>query len=269
MNIIPFERVNIIPEYDIERINLFIYSNEIRKTILSNLKSYTKLKMFVCSSCSLMELPDLPISITHLDCSYNNLTELPDLSSMNLLIHLSFSGNNFKIFPDLKLLYSFNKLKYLDCSGNSLTELPELPHTLTDFCCSRNNLTELPIKLPNSLSILFCSYNNLIKLPNLPDTLTYLDCRNNNLKEMTDLPNSLKGFVCHHNKLNYTYLNEDIQTINETNSKKRIIKKMQLLDRTLLLEHSARISLNPKRIERLLDNLEIDFFDGSFDTLTS
>ena len=44
---------------------------------------------------------------------------------------------------------------------------------------------------------------------------------------------------------------------------------MQLLDRTLLLEHSARISLNPKRIERLLDNLEIDFFDGSFDNLTS
>ena len=45
MNITPVERVNIIPEYDIERINLFIYSNEIRKTILSNLKSYTKLKM--------------------------------------------------------------------------------------------------------------------------------------------------------------------------------------------------------------------------------
>ena len=44
---------------------------------------------------------------------------------------------------------------------------------------------------------------------------------------------------------------------------------MQLLNRTLLLEHSARISLNPKRIKRLLDNLKIDFFDGSFDTLTT
>ena len=43
---------------------------------------------------------------------------------------------------------------------------------------------------------------------------------------------------------------------------------MKLFNRTLLLEHSARISLNPKRIERLLDNLEIDFFDGSFDSLT-
>jgi len=42
---------------------------------------------------------------------------------------------------------------------------------------------------------------------------------------------------------------------------------MKLLNRTLLLEWSARICLNPKRIERLLDNNEIDFFDGSFDTI--
>jgi hypothetical protein len=42
----------------------------------------------------------------------------------------------------------------------------------------------------------------------------------------------------------------------------------KLLNRTLLLENSAKICLNPKRIKRLLDNLEIDFFDGSFDTLT-
>ena len=44
---------------------------------------------------------------------------------------------------------------------------------------------------------------------------------------------------------------------------------MKVLNRTFLLEHSAMITMNPKRIERLLDNLEIDFFDGSFDTLTS
>jgi hypothetical protein len=44
---------------------------------------------------------------------------------------------------------------------------------------------------------------------------------------------------------------------------------MQLLNRTLLLEWSARISLNPKRIQRLLNSNEIDFLDGSFDTLTS
>ena len=56
--------------------------------------------------------------------------------------------------------------------------------------------------------------------------------------------------------------------MNETNLKNRIMKRMKLLNRTLLLEHSAMITMNPKRIKRLLNNLEIDFFDGSFDTLT-
>ena len=61
----------------------------------------------------------------------------------------------------------------------------------------------------------------------------------------------------------------DNKTINETNLKNKIIKKMKLLNRTLLLEWSARITMNPKRIERLLNTNEINFFDGSFDTLTS
>ena len=44
---------------------------------------------------------------------------------------------------------------------------------------------------------------------------------------------------------------------------------MKFINRTLLLEHSARICLNPKRIQRLLNTNEINFFDGSFDNLTS
>ena len=69
-----------------------------------------------------------------------------------------------------------------------------------------------------------------------------------------------------------TYTETYAETINETNKinlKNKILKRMEVLNRTLLLEHSARICLNPKRIKRLLDNLEINFFDGSFDTLTS
>ena len=84
--------------------------------------------------------------------------------------------------------------------------------------------------------------------------------------------------MCHDNNLYLTYPNlelkttneiiNDINEINEINSKNRIIKRMKILNRTLLLEHSARISLNPKRIQRLLNSNEIDFLDGSFDTLT-
>ena len=100
--------------------------------------------------------------------------------------------------------------------------------------------------------------------------ITELDLYDKGLTELPDLPNSLKYFDCDNNKLTYSKL--EIKTINETNKinlKNKILKRMKLFNRTLLLEHSARICMNPKRIQRLLDNLEIDFYDGSFDTLTS
>ena len=141
---------------------------------------------------------------------------------------------------------------------------------LMKFYCSYCNLTELP-ELPISLIKLDCSNNNLIELPDLSNSLIELYCHNNNLRELPDLPNSLTELYCDcvDNKLYLTYPNLEIETINETNSKKRIIKRMKLLNRTLLLEHSARICMNPKRIKRLLDTNEIDFYDSSFDTLTS
>ena len=70
---------------------------------------------------------------------------------------------------------------------------------------------------------------------------------------------------CLNNNLNLTY---NINGIYKAIAIFKIIKRMKILNRTLLLENSAKICLNPKRIKRLLDNLEIDFYDGSFDTLT-
>ena len=137
---------------------------------------------------------------------------------------------------------------------------------LENFCCNGCDLTELP-DLPNSLTHLYCDNNNLTELPDLPNSLTNLLCHHNNLTELPDLPNSFIQLECYMNKL--TYSNLEIKTINETNSKNRIIKRMKLLNRTLLLEHSAMITMNPKRIQRLLNTNEIDFYDGSFDTLTS
>ena len=108
---------------------------------------------------------------------------------------------------------------------------------------------------------------DLTKLPELPDLLRELYCNNNKLTELPDLSNLL--IYLDYGNNNLTYLNMDNKTINETNLKNKIIKKMKLLNRTLLLEWSAKITMNPKRIERLLNTNEINFFDGSFDTLTS
>ena len=160
-----------------------------------------------------------------------------------------------------------NSLIGLYCNNNKLTKLPELPNSLNYLHCSWNKLIELP-DLPNSLINLFCSNNQLTELPDLPNSLTNLECCSNKLVELPNLPNSLSYFICINNNLDLTYPDLKINTINKINLKNKIIKRMKLLNKNLLLEHSAMITMNPKRIKRLLDNLEIDFFDGSFDTLT-
>ncbi len=193
-----------------------------------------------------------------------NIIPFYDIEEINL-----YDYNDETRKTILNNLEKYIKLKKFGCATCNLTELPKLPNLLTFLNCNYNNLLELP-NLPNSLIYLYCNNNNLIELPDLPNSLTHLYCNNNNLIELPDLPNSLTYLYCNNNNLIYKNINiKDIKAINKTNLKNKILKRMQLLNRTLLLEHSAVITMNPKRIERLLDNLEIDFYDGSFDTLTS
>ena len=77
-----------------------------------------------CTSCGISYLPKLP-SLEHLNCSFNSLTELPELSS---------------------------KLVYLNCIGNKLTKLPILPNTLVKLIMTGTYLTEPP-KFPEKCVI--------------------------------------------------------------------------------------------------------------------
>ena len=49
--------------------------------------------------------------------------------------------------------------------------------------------------------------------------------------------------------------------------KKKTNDRMKII-RYDLLDQSARIVMNPKRISRLIENGEISFYDGSMDNLT-
>ena len=265
--------------------------------VFKNIKKYHKLKFLHCDNKNLTELPYplpntleklncsnnlikvlpiLPESLIELDCSNNPLIEAPILPKN--LLYLTFSSidcsdktddkkDNCCIFPKLP-----SNLRLLNCSSNNLSEFSQdLPNNLNDFICSYNKLVYLP-SLPKSLVVLNCFHNLLVELPKLPETLKVLTCDYNKLSVLPDFPELFddENLGCSKNaKLNYIYDDFKIKTINETNLKIKIIKKMKLLDRTLLLEHSAKISLNPKRIERLLESGEIDFFDDSFDNLTS
>ena len=226
---------NVLPNFNEEIILLKLYTKETRNEILLNLMNYTKLIDFYCNNCDLSKLPNLPNSLTNLFCYNNNLTKLPNL-------------------PD--------SLTHLFCYNNNLIELPEIPNSLNHLFCYNNNLTYLP-DLPNSLQRLACTYNKL-NTTYFKNTI-YDEVLEQDEEEETYDPETEK-YVFYYE---FSSLNplKKIKIINEINSKYRTQKRLKVLNRTLLLEHSARICLNPKRIKRLLDNNEINFFDGSFDML--
>ena len=78
----------------------------------------------------------MDLSITELDLSNQNLTELPNLS----------------IYPNLKILY---------CSNNQITELNNLPPSLVEFYCNNNQITEINY-LPERLQDFNCLDNPFI-----------------------------------------------------------------------------------------------------------
>ena len=80
---------------------------------ITSLKNYNYIVSIDCSNNQLTELPTLPYTLEEFYCSGNILTELPKL-------------------PDF--------LKYLDCSNNKLTELQELPDSLENLNCNYNKL---------------------------------------------------------------------------------------------------------------------------------
>lgn len=238
-----------IPSFDIEEINIYGIENEIIECILSNLYKYTNLKKFICSNYLFKssKLPELPNSLIELYCSRCNLKELPE----NLPISLE------KIYCSLNRIRELpkelpNGLIVLDCSNNYLKELPKLPNSLKNLDCSDNYLEELPKILPNTLFSLFCIHNNL----NL-----------NNFDNFPDLPDTLSNLMCPLTTTIFT-TEDQINTIKNQQSKNRNCKRLNILNRNLLLEWSAMIIMNPKRIERLLESGEINFFDDSFSSLT-
>jgi Leucine-rich repeat (LRR) protein len=72
--------------------------------------------------------------MTHLCCSFNNLSDLPEL-------------------PD--------KLIMVDCMKNQLLTLPNLPINMSHLYCSHNNLSGLP-KLPDKLIKCDCDNNPFV-----------------------------------------------------------------------------------------------------------
>ena len=169
-------------------------------------------------------------------------------------------------------LEKFINLKKFSCRHYCLERLPKLPKSLKKLDCSYNIITKIEDdELPPQLELLWCNYNKLVELPNLPETIINLKCSPDMLLNIFPLYSviqkscSIEAFLTIYRKgvllKDDTDYHHYFKILREFQSKNRSLKRLSILGRTLLLEQSARICLNPKRIERLLESKEINFFD--------
>ena len=160
---------------------------------IEGLQYFKNLQYLDCSLNQLTELPSLPNTLNNLLCNHNRLTVLPSLPSS--LTSMYCPSNQLATLPSLP-----NTLTLLDCVANHLIVLPSLPNSLQLLDCSSNQLTVLP-SLPSSLETINCYLNQLTVLPPLPSGLNKLDCHLNQLTVLPSLPNSIKEINCYYNQL--------------------------------------------------------------------
>ncbi|EGC40334.1 hypothetical protein DICPUDRAFT_74095 [Dictyostelium purpureum] len=195
----------------------------------SNLFWFTQIEQLLVPFCQLHSISsDIQHleSLTHLDISNNNLTELPvELGQLCYLSTLIANNNQIKELPQ-QLTSLSETLTQLDVSDNEIESIPEDFYYLMyleKFDVSNNKIKHLPVSLFQgvnenlglfSLKSFKCRNNQISELPSkffsTCSQLTHLDLSFN---QLTELPNE---------GLNYL---ENISTILLFNNKLKSIPK--------------------------------------------
>jgi Leucine-rich repeat (LRR) protein len=170
---------------------LDLYQSNINS--LEGIIGFTNLSKLSCSFNNLTQIPELPLTLTLLNCSFNQIISLPNLPQG--LNTLNCYDNKLKTLPTLP-----QSLTSLYCGANQLTALPSLPQNLQNLVCAENPLT-LPPTLPQSLITFICNSNQSKILPNLPPNLITLHCSNMQLSTLPQLPQTLRELECDNNQL--------------------------------------------------------------------
>lgn len=171
---------------------------------LININACHNITSIDCSSLEINNLDGIIYfeNLTHLNCSYNQITQLPELPSNLIYLNSSHCIN-------LSTIESFpHSLEFIDCSYNQINILPDLPSNLKELYCAFNSLSLLP-NLPYYLTHIDCSFNNLTSLPYLPENLVHINCSYNELTSLPDLPSELG--LLYNNPLNI--FNNDIECV--------------------------------------------------------
>ncbi|MDG1934657.1 MAG: hypothetical protein P8I52_07185 [Flavobacteriales bacterium] len=125
-------------------------------------------------------------TITFLDISFENISDLTGIENFTALTNLYCNNNNLTSLD----LSNNTALTFLQCRANQLTSLDISNNTaLTSLDCRANQLTSLDISNNTSLTTLDCNDNQLTSLDVSNNTsLTNLYCKYNQLTSL-DLRN--------------------------------------------------------------------------------
>lgn len=158
------------------------------------------LRFLEIHSTEIIELPELPESLTALICINNK--QLSTVKNIpNSIVNLVFMDCNLKYLPNFP-----ENVEYINLNNNyRLENIPQFPIHVNYISCDNCGLQKLP-KLPNSIEHLSCSHNEIRVLPDLPASLSVLYCDNNKLIELPKLIH-LKRMIrmdCSFNQISYT-----------------------------------------------------------------
>lgn len=168
----------------------YVYSG-IKKLNLKNnqlvnksLLSIANLEMLNLKNNNYTNIDDcLPISLTSLICSHNNLLSFNDIRYT--LIELDLSHNRI---TDISLNYLYSNI---NLSNNEICGFDAINLSVLDELDLSNNLLDMmPQHLPETLKKLYINDNQIKVICHIPECLTHLNAENNCLDDV-DLRNSI------------------------------------------------------------------------------
>jgi len=142
--------LNVLSEKGFDNIKTIIFGEGEITNIYNVPEGVNKL---ICAKNLLVELENLPTTITYLDCNHNYLVYF-DISKLSML-------------------------EEFHCNDNKIEELNNIPKSIVSLYCDQNKLKHLDLKNLVNLKTLHVSNNSLIIIENLPDTVHEFISENN------------------------------------------------------------------------------------------
>jgi hypothetical protein len=222
---------------------------------------------------------ELPLNTTLIDCSYNNLTILPDFKNLEVLKYLHCSDNLLTSLPVFKSLnlelinctynniieinncFELTNLKVIYCYNNKINNIPVFEN-VEIFDCHNNKITEFNnINGFKNITKLYCSHNLLTTLPDLHDlqNLKNINFSNNLLTTFPDIINlpNLEYIDCSHNLLTSLPEFKNLLNLSVINCSYNLLNSMPvwitLINLEIITLHNNPMEYIPPNIQRIIE----------------